>query len=170
MKFTWFNLMPWPDLPDDFREQNRSVWVDIPSRLFDPVNVAACRTAVDAYQCPSSLDPDDTHTTYLAIITPHSAMRPGACRDMAEITDGAGNPMIVIEVDADHAVPWMSPTDADEQLVLSLGSNSKLPHAGGMHAVYADAKVLFLPADTPADTRRALISIDGNEKVVHPAD
>ncbi len=37
MKFTWFNLMPWPDLPDDFRESNRSVWVDIPSRLFDPV-------------------------------------------------------------------------------------------------------------------------------------
>ena len=37
MKFTWFNLMPWPDLPDDFRQTNRSVWVDIPSRLFDPV-------------------------------------------------------------------------------------------------------------------------------------
>ncbi|MEX2220364.1 MAG: hypothetical protein WEG40_01075 [Candidatus Rokuibacteriota bacterium] len=36
MKFTWFNLMPWPYLPDDFREQNRSVWVDIPSRLYDP--------------------------------------------------------------------------------------------------------------------------------------
>tara|TARA_R110002167_G_scaffold134033_2_gene319320 strand:+ start:92 stop:1351 length:1260 start_codon:yes stop_codon:yes gene_type:complete len=36
MKFTWFNLMPWPDLPDDFREQHRSVWVDIPSSLYDP--------------------------------------------------------------------------------------------------------------------------------------
>jgi alkanesulfonate monooxygenase SsuD/methylene tetrahydromethanopterin reductase-like flavin-dependent oxidoreductase (luciferase family) len=36
MKFTWFNLMPWPDLPDDFREKNRSVWVDISSRYFDP--------------------------------------------------------------------------------------------------------------------------------------
>jgi alkanesulfonate monooxygenase SsuD/methylene tetrahydromethanopterin reductase-like flavin-dependent oxidoreductase (luciferase family) len=36
MKFTWFNLMPWPHLPDDFREKNRSVWVDIDSRLFDP--------------------------------------------------------------------------------------------------------------------------------------
>jgi len=36
MKFTWFNLMPWPELPDDFREKNHSVWVDIPSRLFDP--------------------------------------------------------------------------------------------------------------------------------------
>ncbi|HEY4124548.1 MAG TPA: LLM class flavin-dependent oxidoreductase, partial [Rhizomicrobium sp.] len=37
MKFTWFNLMPWPYLPDDFREKNHSVWVDINSRLFDPV-------------------------------------------------------------------------------------------------------------------------------------
>ncbi len=36
MKFTWFNLMPWPHLPDDFRQNNRSVWVDIPSDLYDP--------------------------------------------------------------------------------------------------------------------------------------
>lgn len=37
MKFTWFNLMPWPHLPDDFRQKHRSVWVDIPSTLYDPV-------------------------------------------------------------------------------------------------------------------------------------
>src|SRR5579864_493783 len=37
MRFTWFNLMPWPYLPDDFREKNRSVWVDIDAKLFDPV-------------------------------------------------------------------------------------------------------------------------------------
>jgi alkanesulfonate monooxygenase SsuD/methylene tetrahydromethanopterin reductase-like flavin-dependent oxidoreductase (luciferase family) len=37
MRFTWFNLMPWPYLPDDFREKYRSVWVDIPNRLYDPV-------------------------------------------------------------------------------------------------------------------------------------
>ena len=37
MKFHWFNLMPWPHLPDDFRETNRSVWVDVDSRLYDPV-------------------------------------------------------------------------------------------------------------------------------------
>ena len=29
MKFTWFNLMPWPYLPDDFRAKHRSVWVPI---------------------------------------------------------------------------------------------------------------------------------------------
>ena len=44
VKFCWFNLMPWPHLPDSFREENRSVWVDIPSRLYDPElgNVPDC--------------------------------------------------------------------------------------------------------------------------------
>ena len=37
MKFTWFNLMPWPHLPENFREEHRSVWVDIPNKLYDPV-------------------------------------------------------------------------------------------------------------------------------------
>lgn len=36
MKFTWFNLMPWPYLPDNFREDYRSVWVDLPNSLYDP--------------------------------------------------------------------------------------------------------------------------------------
>ncbi len=36
MKFTWFNLMPWPHLPDEFRDKHRSVWVDLPNTLFDP--------------------------------------------------------------------------------------------------------------------------------------
>jgi alkanesulfonate monooxygenase SsuD/methylene tetrahydromethanopterin reductase-like flavin-dependent oxidoreductase (luciferase family) len=36
MKLLWFHLMPYTDLPDDFREKHPSVWVDIDSRLFDP--------------------------------------------------------------------------------------------------------------------------------------
>ena len=37
MKFHWFHLMPYPHLPDDFREKYRSVWVDVPPHLYDPV-------------------------------------------------------------------------------------------------------------------------------------
>ncbi|HUZ67061.1 MAG TPA: LLM class flavin-dependent oxidoreductase [Beijerinckiaceae bacterium] len=37
MKFHFFHLMPYPDLPEDFREKHRSVWIDLPSSLFDPV-------------------------------------------------------------------------------------------------------------------------------------
>jgi alkanesulfonate monooxygenase SsuD/methylene tetrahydromethanopterin reductase-like flavin-dependent oxidoreductase (luciferase family) len=36
MKFHFFHLMPWPDLPDDFQQKYRSVWVDVPSHLYDP--------------------------------------------------------------------------------------------------------------------------------------
>ncbi len=36
MKTVWFHLMPYPDLPDDFQEKHRSVWVDIDPGLFDP--------------------------------------------------------------------------------------------------------------------------------------
>ena len=36
MKFHFFHLMPYPDLPRDFRDQYHSVWVDVPSSLFDP--------------------------------------------------------------------------------------------------------------------------------------
>ncbi|MBI2767017.1 MAG: LLM class flavin-dependent oxidoreductase [Chloroflexi bacterium] len=36
MKFHWFHLMPWPDLPDDFQQKHRSVWVDPDYSLYDP--------------------------------------------------------------------------------------------------------------------------------------
>ena len=36
MKFLWFHLMPYKELPDDFRQKYPSVWVDIPSSLFSP--------------------------------------------------------------------------------------------------------------------------------------
>ena len=36
MKFMWFHLMPYTELPPDFREHNPSVWVDIDSTLFKP--------------------------------------------------------------------------------------------------------------------------------------
>jgi hypothetical protein len=46
MRFTWFNLMPWPYLPDDFRQTHRSVWVDIDPNLFDP---AKCHEVYNNY-------------------------------------------------------------------------------------------------------------------------
>ncbi|HZP44473.1 MAG TPA: LLM class flavin-dependent oxidoreductase [Candidatus Binataceae bacterium] len=36
MKFTWFHLMPYRYLPEDFTTRYRSVWVDIPRDLYDP--------------------------------------------------------------------------------------------------------------------------------------
>lgn len=36
MKLLFFHLMPYTDLPADFREHHPSIWVDIDSKLFDP--------------------------------------------------------------------------------------------------------------------------------------
>jgi alkanesulfonate monooxygenase SsuD/methylene tetrahydromethanopterin reductase-like flavin-dependent oxidoreductase (luciferase family) len=37
MKTIWFHLMSYPDLPENFQQTNRSVWIDIDPALFDPV-------------------------------------------------------------------------------------------------------------------------------------
>lgn len=37
MKTISFHLMPYPELPEDFRQAHRSVWVDIDPSLFDSV-------------------------------------------------------------------------------------------------------------------------------------
>lgn len=39
MKNLWFHLMPYKDLPDDFRDEHPSVWVDIDSGLLDAKRV-----------------------------------------------------------------------------------------------------------------------------------
>src|SRR5260370_27885218 len=36
MKLPRSNRTPWPYRPDDFREKNRSVWVDSPNTIYDP--------------------------------------------------------------------------------------------------------------------------------------
>ena len=41
VKVLWFHLMPYPQLPEDFRERYRSVWVDLDAGLLDPEVVAS---------------------------------------------------------------------------------------------------------------------------------
>ncbi len=36
MNILWFHLMPYTELPADFRENHPSIWVDVHSSLFDP--------------------------------------------------------------------------------------------------------------------------------------
>ena len=37
MRFHWFHLMPYQSLPEDFSTTHPSVWVTVPSSLYDPV-------------------------------------------------------------------------------------------------------------------------------------
>ena len=95
------------------------------------------------------------------LVTPQSPLR-----GLVNNAGGAKGTEKVIEADEENAVPWMAPVDADETLVMSLGPTTKLHHAGGTQACLVDGSVRFLKASTPAEVRRALISISGNDDEV----
>ncbi len=140
--------------------------IDLSKPWDDPANEEAFKTSIPGYRCPSSpADVSSTHTTYMAVVTANSCFRPTEPRLMSEITDDHGQTIMVIEVDTDQAVHWMSPTDADEVLVLGLGPKTKQAHSGGVNAVYVDGSVTFLSVESSATDRQARISIAGGEKV-----
>jgi len=136
--------------------------IDLSKPWNDPVNARAYETSVSAFRCNLSNCPKN-HTTYLAVVTPNSCLRPIEPRPFSEITDRRDQTLVAIEVSSPQSVPWMAPRDADEQLVLGFGPNSKLPHPDGTHAALLDGSVRFLSATLSDDNRRALISISGGE-------
>jgi prepilin-type processing-associated H-X9-DG protein len=139
--------------------------IDLTKPWDDVANAEAARTSVFTYQCSSTTD-DDNRTTYLAVVSPTSCFRAAEPRSVSEITDRASETLMVIEVDSEHADPWMSPEDAHETLVLGLGGpKSRTPHPAGMNAAFVDGHVQFLSFEMPADVRRAMISIAGNESL-----
>ena len=138
--------------------------IDLSKPWDDPANADAVKQRVSIFHCP-----DDTglqnHTTYLACVASNGCFRLTEPRRFSEITDGLAETLMVIEVPADRSVPWMSPNDADESLIMSIGPESKLAHAGGMSIAFCDGRVRFVSANIPAALRRALISIAGGEQV-----
>lgn len=156
-------LHSWRTLLLPFLDANHlSQQIDFSKPWDDPVNLKVGKERVDGFHCPSA-DIPTSHTTYLAVATSSSLLRVGESSRLKEITDNPATTLMVVEVAAGHAVPWMSPHDADEALLLSLGSQSKLPHSVGIHVLNVDGSVGTLAADAPAAERRARISVAGKD-------
>jgi type II secretory pathway pseudopilin PulG len=142
--------------------------IDLSKPWDDPANQAAFAANPQVYRCPS-VDIPKSHTTYLAVAASGGCFKPTEPRLLTEITDSTDLTLMVIEIPADRAVPWMSPRDATEQSILSLASASKPPHPGGAQAACVDGTVRFIPANTQPETLRALISIAGNDDAIAKA-
>ncbi|MBC7816214.1 MAG: DUF1559 domain-containing protein [Planctomycetaceae bacterium] len=141
--------------------------IDLTKPWDDPANAEVFKmNHIESYRCPSEPGPA-THTTYLAVVTSNSCLRPGESARLSDIKDGTSSTLMVTEVGSEHAVHWMAPADADESLFLAIGPASKLVHTGGVHAVLADGTVRFFNVGYLAEIGRALISIDGAESLIN---
>ena len=139
--------------------------LDLTKPWDDPVNAAVFRSAHPAiFRCPSA-HLAEQHTTYVVAMSPSSCLRRGESSGVSDIIDGPANTLMVIEVDTEHSVPWMAPSDVEASVFLSIGPNSTLAHPGALHGCFADGSVRLLPIELSPEHRRALISINGQDTV-----
>ncbi len=115
------------------------------------------------YAYPGGSLPDGL-TRFQVYVGPGAAFEgPGGIRP-EEFTDGLARTILVVQ--GAEPVPWTKPID------LPFGPEVVLvrPHERGgyYHVVMADASVASLPADTPEETLRALITRNGGEPVQWP--
>ena len=149
-------ILPWMDQKALYDK------IDLTKAWDDPVNAVAFKTDLSDYQCPSAFR-SERHTTYMAVVTSNSCIQSTEPRLLSDIKDGLSKTLMVIEVDAEHAVHWMSPRDADEALLLSVIPNGKHAHVGGTYGVFVGGSVRFVYKTLSLDVLRAIISIAGGE-------
>lgn len=138
--------------------------IDLSKPWNDPVNASARQTVVGAYKCPF-VSSEEASTTYLAVVTSTSALRPiDSCR-LEDIKDGASNTVLVAEVPLSESVNWMAPSDADEGLLQSVWNTAKVAHVGGGHVLFADGSVRFVSINMPFETLQGLITVSGGERI-----
>ena len=139
--------------------------IDLSKPWNDPVNAEAYKTVVHGYLCPSTAV-EATHTTYLAVVTPDSVIRPSQSCKIKEVTDGTAETLMIVEVPPEKAVHWMAPVDADEQTLLTKTGKKKLAHTGGWVGALVDGSARFFSEMIKDEQIHALSTVNGGE-IVH---
>lgn len=141
--------------------------IDLTKSWIDPVNSAAYFTPVPTYQSPEHMvTENDSH--YLMIVGNGCFMPPTGVRRLSEITDPASETLMLVEVNRYLSVPWMSPQDADEDLIYGIGH--KGPLVAGAHVAFVDGSMAFFQYGTREADRRAMLSINGKDRVSRESD
>lgn len=151
-------LLPYLDQHALYRE------IDLTKSWDDPVNAVARATPIASFVCPSHAAKRPM-SSYVAIVSRDGVMRPDHSLSLPAVTDGTRETLLVIEVDAEHAVPWMSPEDIDEGWWLAVNSKSRTNHSGVIHGLMADGSVRFFALNVPTDVRKALVTATAGDKV-----
>ena len=140
--------------------------IDLTKSWDDPANEQARSTSLSVYQCPSLPDDDPEHanfTTYLAVVTPDSVIRPADSLSYSELP-APSETLLVVDADASPATHWMSPVDADEKLLLNVDPKRKRQHSGDIWlAAYADGHASALSGMIDPKALRAMITATADD-------
>jgi hypothetical protein len=132
-------------------------------------SLAARHPQILCYDCPSEYPAP--MTSYVAVVGPGTAWHGAKPRCFDDFADGLDCTIMVVEV-ANSGIHWMEPRDLDFATLpmvvnppegfLGISGNHVFK---GANVAFADFSVRFLKEDLPAQTLRALLTIDGGEKV-----
>lgn len=148
---SWRTLLL-PYLEESYKETYYHL--DLSKPWDDPVNAELFqKLSVPVFKCPA-LFARNQETTYLAIRYADNTFHVPTNRTFTERAAGPPESLIVVEVDVAHAVPWMSPQDADPAMFLGIDKHTQISHPKGMHGLFANGVVQHFPANTNGDERR----------------
>jgi prepilin-type processing-associated H-X9-DG protein len=137
-----------------------------------PANRKITARALKVFQCPSQPHSEEPNTSYMMVVGPHTISDGPHSRKVSEITDGASNTIMLVEV-ADSGVRWAEPKDLN---VNDLDFKINSPDHPGIGSRHTGANVVFcdghsyllssnsIPPDPP-ERLKAMLTIDGGEKI-----
>jgi hypothetical protein len=125
------------------------------------------------YSCPS--DPSvqsGIETNYVAVVGPRTMWPGEKATKMSDIKDGTSNTLLIVETHG-TGIHWMEPLDLDAvQMSMAINPAGRTGIAS-MHptvaqGAFVDGSVRALAEDTALPVVRAMLTIDGGEKVEAP--
>ncbi len=137
-----------------------------------PNNLAIAKEAAYMFRCPSQPDVDYPITNYVLVVGPHTIANGPNCRKFEEITDGARNTIMLVEV-ADSGICWNEPRDLRfDEIDFRINGKKRLGisshHPRKVNVAICDGGVTWLLDSTPPETVKGLLTIDGGEDVKLP--
>jgi prepilin-type processing-associated H-X9-DG protein len=124
---------------------------------------------VAEFKCPASdAEQKSAETNYLAVVGSATAWNEDHSKTLKDFTDGPEKTILVVEV-VNSGVHWMEPRDLhvlqmNPAVNPKAGQGISSPHkTGGANVLFADGRVVFLMTDTPVETIKALLTLQGGE-------
>lgn len=132
-----------------------------------PANLAATSTPIPAYTCPDSTSVTSTETHYMVIIGPGTVFNGSTAANIASITDGTSNTILVVEVNG-TGVNWADPTDLSAATITFPASNggpgnAGSLHPGGLNVAMCDGSVRFVSNSIGQQVFQQMITASGGE-------